>query len=669
MALPPSAPPPVWGPLGGGGPRQVLTVFKADTSDFIKGQEDMKKHVEETKEGFLGWASSVNEGINSSIEWLGKFNQGMEGAKKIFDFAVESVKAYAENSRLTAAAGSVDLERLSKAAGGLRTETDLLTFAARAQHGVIRAGSDDMETAEKAMRMLTRAGFDQSEVSKKVEDAMVSLKVNGLDDLGISVEKGKNDLETYNNLMAALATKAAGADSATEDTGESVQRMGVEFHDAFEKIRMAIGKLVVSLLPLVDAVAKVAGDVGDLLNKHPEILGYGENSTWGTLKKMGNAIPGAGGLPSIDFGQAGDFFGGLADNFSSPSATNVKDNGLGVYQRAFDQARIQKKDTHLDDIGQALGAGSTLFGEAMSSEEFNSRLKDFMDKAKEDYKKAQDAAAKLAEERKKLVNQVAKSLTDDLVTQLEKEAEDSAHDSGLEQVHEGLMASLNASMSAYNKATLDQLVQEADAQATKFNEELYQKFNAKRTESFLENTFGPLDEFNVYQSAFESLTAAVGASYEAIVTGQGSASAAFKKMFADMLMAMGKSSAISALKELAYAAGDLAFGNVPGAILHGEAAALHTAVAIAAGAAAHSIGTSAQAAAADKAEADKKKEEDKDQREKDRKTSSAGGSSGERGRDIVYVYGDPFADDNPRNRARTADKAIRRVIPSYGEDA
>lgn len=627
--------------------REVVSVYGADVDGFVAGHRKMKKSIEETQESHLGWAKDVQTSLNDGVEWLGKFNQGFEGAKKIIDFATESVKAFAEHQRLAAAAGSADIDRLAKAAGGLRNETELLSFAAKAQHGVIRASQADMETAEKAMRMLSRAGFDQAEVSKKIEDAMVSLKVNGLDDLGISVKKGSTDIETFNNLMAELAKKAAGADSATETTGEKVQRMGVDFHDAFEKMRMAVGQMVVAMLPLVESVAKITKSVGDLVTAHPSLLAggiQGMQEGAGTIFGGGGAIPGLGDL---DFGS---FFENFAPkSFGAKAEFNPQ---LAEFQKGFNEALLRARQGSafepISSLLDQIGAGSAVFGKAMNSEQFNAALKAFVDKAKDDYKKASDAAQKLLDERKKLADKVAKELTDDLVKKLE--AEQNAH------AHSASDDSIAAKFAKQQK--LFGGINEQLAQGP--TEDRYNRFQTAKQESFLEKAFGKPDEFAIYQEMFGALSTAVTGMYEAIVTGSEPAGKAFKKMAAGALIAVGAQETVMALKEEAWAIGDLAIGNAAGAALHQMSALKHAAVAILAGATAHQLGAGGGSSSARGASG-----------------GSAGASSGgasisgsgpmREGPRIVVIQGDSFADDSPRIRQLTAERAFEKAFgPSQG---
>lgn len=197
---------------------------------------------------------------------------------------------------------------------------------------------------------------------------------------------------------------------------------------------------------------------------------------------------------------------------------------------------------------------------------------------------------------------------------------------------------------------------------------------SKRTTVF-ETIFGSIETVDMYTESFrvlggvfDSFGQAVGAGYEALITDSEPVGKAIKKMAADQLMAIGKTSAVRALQETALGVGSLALGPIGGvsAAAHFKAAALHAGVALAAGAAAHSIGTSAQVAASDKAADEKKKEEEKQKKEAEKKggKSGSGGSTrtDENGRTVIVAYLNPFAMGTPSERGRNARNLVQSVL-------
>jgi hypothetical protein len=635
--------------------RRILAKFEADTDDLESGLDRVKGRTRETQKGFLDWGKGLTDTLNKGVDWLGKFNLAFDGARKIIDFASESLKAFTGHSRMMAAAGSADIARLSKAAGGLRNETDLLTFAAKAQHGAIALSQQQMETAEKAMRMLTRAGFDQEDVTKKVTDAIVKLEGDGLKDFGIRVQKGKTDLETFNNLMGELAKKAQGADSATLDTAESVTKMNVTFQDAMAKMREAVGQLVVSLLPLVQAVADITKDVGTLLANHPDLLKGGG----GGFFALGDASGGlaGGGVPGRDsLAAIGDY---LNDAFNTSSGTlpqsnRFKDMRFELAKRGQQYNRDAESEGTRNIIEQ-LGAPALLFGKAMSSKEFDAALGDFVAHAKEQYQKAREASNQLAEERRKLADKVAKDLTDDLVERLQGEVDAENKNIG------GLGA--KAGMQADNFAAI---IAQTQKDAERYDSERYDAFQASRPKNFLEQMgLDDPSKIDLARTAIQGFSTSYVQAMTAIATSSEGTAAAFKKGLGMIVAGVGQKLFAFAAAEFVEAGAAAITLNFPGAAMHAGAGALLTAGGFAAMRAASALGYGGSSGSAPSPSAASVSGGGASSSP----SSSAGGGGGSTGgsgqggtTQTIIVYGENFFSSSNRMRQLDAERFVQKAV-------
>lgn len=184
-------------------------------------------------------------------------------------------------------------------------------------------------------------------------------------------------------------------------------------------------------------------------------------------------------------------------------------------------------------------------------------------------------------------------------------------------------------------------------------ESRYADFNNAKKTSFLESTFGSIDEFNLYAQGFQMLTGAVGASLTAWIDGSMSAGQALKKFTGEALKGLAVQMSIEALKHGAYALGSLAFGDFRGAAQHGQAALAFGAGAAIAAVSAREFGSGAKAAPSAKAP----------------NVSGAAGGGGTRSPERIYVYGDSFAEDNPRSQQMKAEKIVRRVMGNSAVEA
>lgn len=182
------------------------------------------------------------------------------------------------------------------------------------------------------------------------------------------------------------------------------------------------------------------------------------------------------------------------------------------------------------------------------------------------------------------------------------------------------------------------------------NRDAYGAYNKGKEQSFLEKTFGPVDQFDLYAQGFQMLSGAVGASLSAWIDGSMSAGQAFKKFIGEALKGLAVQMSMEALKHGAYALGSLAFGDFRGAAQHGQAAGLFAVGAAAAAVAAREFGTGAKAPAAGGRAPNV--------------TGARGGGTREPER--IIVYSDAFAEDNARGRQLQAERMVQRA---YGNSA
>lgn len=582
---------------------------RAQAAHFDQIVLDMTRSTRTAEQETTTWTEKVKESKSageSAMATYAKVGIAIGVIAGGAHLAGEAIKEWSATLRLESQTAHIDIESLSESFSGLVNHHDLLKFAAQTTNGVLALSQKEMETLGRAAVALRDRGHDLEDSFKKLTDAAVKGKVGGLDDLGLSIEEGSSKAQTLKNMMTELNKVVAESGPAFKQQGDDVERLGVWWDNATAAVKRYSAEALVALAKPLSITEKI------MEVKHLVDAGLSEDDAWAEINSRAVARSSAPG----------------------PDRTQ---------QAARNQAALDTRKAGMDVI-------------EMDDDDMSDDVKSIRDKRAAN-------AKKLAEERKKLSNEVAKSLTDDLMKALELEAESEATKQGLAEVHTMLMDGLAQSGDAYQGVDFDAMIQQASDQVDQvdqINALAYEASKTRRTDTFLEGTFGPLEDFDVYQSAFESLTTAVGSSYEAFITGSQPAGQAFKRMFADMLMAMGKTSVVEGLKELAYAAGSLAFGNAAGAALHLKSAGLHAAVAVAAGAAAHAIGTSAQGAASDKAAAEKKKEDEK--AAKGGGASSGGGDSGPRGRDVIVAYLDPFANQPEHIRRQQAREMISNVL-------
>lgn len=189
----------------------------------------------------------------------------------------------------------------------------------------------------------------------------------------------------------------------------------------------------------------------------------------------------------------------------------------------------------------------------------------------------------------------------------------------------------------------------------------YGESATRRNETFLESTFGPVGEFDVYRSAFEGLTGAVSGAYGAWIDGSMSAGQAFKKFISEAIASLGKQMAIEALKEGAYAIASLAMRDFDGAAKHGAAAAAFLGGSVAAGVAAKALGGSGSSGGGAAPAGGGGSSGGGS-----RGGGSGGSGGGESQRPLVVVLGNHFDELSPRQRSLMAERQLKKVLGGDG---
>jgi hypothetical protein len=302
-----------------------------------------------------------------------------------------------------------------------------------------------------------------------------------------------------------------------------------------------------------------------------------------------------------------------------------------------------------------------------------------LDKYTEKVKKAHDAQKKAAEEwtawRKSLADADSARFGNALLSAPGGAA---SGISGIADALTGGIGKLGAHNAFRNPTDAREMTREQQMNQQGFNlsEQLSKKLpqgqgaldaaaNDNRRAGYLETAFGPIEQFDAYQQSFEALGAtfdafgqAVGASYEAIVTGQGSIGAAFKKMAADGMMAAGKASLIDGIRETALGFGSLALGPIGGvsAAAHFKSAALHGGVAIAAGLASRALGAGSSPSAAPASPAT-----GAGSTSGGKGASGGGGGGGTVNQTTYVVIGDSFGQMSARQRALHVEEQMERA--------
>lgn len=597
----------------------VVTRYQAETKEHISALNELAG-------AELDREKKTRDAVKNISDSYGKLT---EVARRSFDVATDALKAYANHSKLVAAAGAADIDRLEKASAGLKTEMQLLGDAARFNSGQFKLNNEQMEIAERAILAFTRQNKDAAKSTEAVLNAVTALKVDGLEDMGVhvdkaglSMDKAADRTKIWERTIEALtiASRTAGDQVLTD--AEKYDRASVHIENAVDRIKRGAGGAL--------------DFIGDNIGKYGAIEAYkfiGAKDAANSIAE-GYDVNTAGKLSleeltllriqrarrAADAAARGDAF--TASQLSSGRDTFYVDPN-------------QLKDA-LSSAAGVFGstAGNTFYGSAFSGLDLGAKGPTGSTAAISDIKNVWDRTIEQAIA-DLIVNPIAESLKEHAGEQTETLFESPA------LVDARSMAQVDAAFKSLSSTS---------AEATSRGER-YGDYQHAKAGSRLEAMFGPIEEFNVYQTAFKGLSGAVSSAMGAWIDGSVSAGAAVKKFIGEFLKAEAIELGVQALKHGAFAIGSLAFGDLRGAAQHGQAAAMFGIAAVAAAAGAKQLGGGGASAGGAGAGAG------------GRAAPTISGTPYYNGKQIVYVVGDSLGETSPR---KAANKLQRRAQETLG---
>jgi hypothetical protein len=664
---------------------KVVTSYKANVDDHVKSLDKLKGAEKDRAESSIEANKKVSEALAQTKDGIELLAKGIEFGKEMF-------AAYAEHSKLAAATASVDFEKLTKASAGLKTQTELMKDAAVLQAGAFKLSGDQMAIVEKAMLSYSRKGLDAQKVHEALLHAVTALKTDGLDDLGVHIdktglemEKSKDRAELFRRVMEKLKTETKGVSDAQQTEAERTTAAGVAFENAVEKMKTSLGKLVVALTPLVEKIGTLAGYVADLGDKN-----VGGRAQYMIGKRINDTFTSRGLPAPIPFlADVDEKVGAGAQAMTEAEqayAAAMKTERLRQYYARGGRSKDWASSIMAGDEPGYIEmppvdatkpfAGSKALAEAAAREkeiqaELDKIFKPYWERTSEsheDYVKRLELAQQRAELK---ANPYGRLAGDEGGADYGRMALGLAGAGGIDygkvalgagrfQNDAGIEYDITKS-DAITKALKDTANERLTESWLKRLEDLKKQGEVgSRTGTILEKLIGTTDQWQIYTNLAQGFFNAFGAGYEAMVTGTQSFGKAFKHAIGDALLASGKQMQIEALKEGAMGLASLALGPIGGvsAAGHFAAAAAFEAGAIVAGVAAHELGAGASSAHAGGSTVGGR----------GAAPTLGGGDNGPayQGQKIIYVIGDNFGDTTPRERVGTFKKRYQEAFGDAG---
>ena len=600
------------------------------------------------------------EEFKKKVEEFGKGAAIIGGALLV---ARNGLQAYREESRLMAGAAGVDIGELSDAYDGLRTRTELLTLAQAGHQGAWKLTTAQIENVIGGMRALEKKGFDSTQVFEKFTDVIKKGKLEGLDDFGLSLKATGDQSEDLKVLMNALGREVLDVGGNFDKAGDAATRAIARMEDGLTNLRTSVGWLTDKFLGLGVAIGDALGKAvfGDL----PTDVGTGGRAdvyAGAFRRNRGTKIGGktySTGMEEgpvmqdlFDLRQTGadQLAGRTLSTFKDALNKGIQNWGPLATTSPEEFAAIVAglpEDWRLVDAGLAASVDAM---QAKLQDRFNKVGVDAAQGILTGFKNAlsknrADVARSRGGGRGRAANDnlgpgLFFGAVDTVTGAVERLAGlEDARAAGAAASQSILDASRNAGMQSDFADARDALakMQEEFAGVTRAAE-----LNKADEESFLERTFGKLEEFDQYAAGFATLKSAVTDGFAAWIDGSESLGEAIKKSVAQSIRAYAIEMSGMALVAGAYALYHLATGNIAKAGAYGLSAVKYTAAAGALGYMAKELGGGGSSSVA---------------------SSAAGvggrGPSNDNRTSAVVIVGDPLGDDSPRERQRRTRRAMR----------
>lgn len=549
---------------------KVVTTYKADTKphrDEIKKLDGAeKKHAQAN----LKRLDDNNSKLDKQIATLGKVGLAVGAVAVAYGVAADSFKTYAHNSKLASQTVGVNLAGLRKATNGLVDDTRLLEFAASGMNGTFKLSQKQMEETARAAVVLRRGNTTLEESLTRIQKATEEGSTEPLKDLGIVITGSKSGTQAgLTDALAAMNKEVVAVGGNFNVVGDDVTQSKIEIVNSMDSIKDSIGRVVIALGPLIDALSFATKLMANLLGGDRKMFSNSSDIIKNDIARLQAGV--GGGI-----GSGAD---GLLAASQNPEAFKALLGLPGTVGAALSGAR---------DF-----ANQPLFGDGNKSGHFS-----------EQFRTGGFAAAKRG---RKGVKRSGK-----------KRGSGSAKSQNFGSL-DGIDSVLASSANLLNKASQTLSMLGSEGQAIRLEEEqaiqadyiaqvqaetaLTNEFFADiasfraENDNVLQQIFGAPSEIDQrtisisqLAGAFGGLTGSFGAGVDAMITGSDSFANAFKNAIGESMRALSVEMAVNSLKHLGYGLASVAFLDGRGAAAHFAASTQFGAGALAAGAGASLLG-------------------------------------------------------------------------------
>lgn len=231
----------------------ATTVFKmkVDSAEAIRDIKNMSK---EQQKAAKDAAAALNEQGKAAETMGGKYAKGAALIAGAYLVAKNGMEALRKESRLVAGSAGVDMGKLEDAAGGLRTQWELMSLAQAGSQGAWKLSSGQIAIVIEGMRALEKKGYDNVKVTEKFTEVMKKGKLEGLDEFGLSLKSTGDQSKDLGVLMRALGGEVDSVGGNFDKAGDAAERSAKRIETVMERVQVATGKAIGTVLDLAEAL-------------------------------------------------------------------------------------------------------------------------------------------------------------------------------------------------------------------------------------------------------------------------------------------------------------------------------------------------------------------------------------------------------------------------------
>lgn len=558
--------------------REILVEFKADVSDIKSQIKELEGVERELAQAQLEQADARNEQLDAWIEKLAKVTLAVGAFKELGEIVWDGWKESVQEARLATAAHGVDIEKLGEAAHGLKTNMELLEFAAKANSTTWKNSQGDMEIAMQAMHALEARGISTEQATTAVTNAVIGLKTKGLQALGIEIDTHVPKVDEWGNKLDDLSVKTEqhtkivegleqfvkSAGDAHEVAGEQMQQAAVKAENSWADLKKALGQLAESFKPILAAIAQIASYAASIIPRggpdakevFDEGFGHAGDTSW-----FGSAVYASENLTTFGlYGRREERKANAATLEGLEAATSASTSDYDARQRA-------------DEVWRQSGGPAQVAAQM-------ALLKNMVDDVQQ--------FAHIDIDTNKITNKQAKTPDrwdpeelEDLRRAWKRSDEEEKEEERQSYLPGSLALKATQSQVRHEGANVDADVKKAEESLRSLLKAIEPDLKAQQAgfgagaaeQTFLQKTFGKISDFDLYKEAFKALEGGVSSALKAWIDGSENAGQAFQKFIGKAVEGLAIQMGVESIKHLAYSLGSLAFGDPAGAAAHALASA------------------------------------------------------------------------------------------------